>query len=126
MTDDRTSVLSQEIRQLQACRGSYEVMRSGLRRVLEDLQRSYQALISQDGEREIEHAEASSHPIVVDVKQYRQVQCSGSPTSRRVHVILYRSTRSQTLTSSHLRLDKSRDAANRHRRLCTERGHAYD
>lgn len=42
-------MLSQEIRQLQACRGSYEVMRSGLRRVLEDLQRSYQALISQDG-----------------------------------------------------------------------------
>ncbi len=44
----KTSLLSSEVRQLQNCRGSYEVLRSGLGRVLEDLHRSHQALTAED------------------------------------------------------------------------------
>lgn len=44
----KTSLLGSEVRQLQTCRGTYEVLRSGLRRVLEDLHRSHQALTADD------------------------------------------------------------------------------
>lgn len=44
----KTSVLSSEVRQLQSCKGSFEVVRSGLRRVLDELHRSHQALSGQD------------------------------------------------------------------------------
>ncbi|CAK9781628.1 unnamed protein product [Cutaneotrichosporon oleaginosum] len=42
----KTSLLQSEVRQLQSCRSSYEVLRSGLRRVLEDLHRSHDYLRS--------------------------------------------------------------------------------
>lgn len=44
----KTSLLGSEVRQLQSCKGSYEVLRSGLRRVLEDLHRSHQALMADE------------------------------------------------------------------------------
>lgn len=44
----KTSLLTSEVRQLQSCKGSYEVLRSGLRRVLEDHHRSNQALMADD------------------------------------------------------------------------------
>lgn len=44
----KTSVLGSEVRQLQSCKGNYEVLRSGLRRVLEDLHRSHQSLMADD------------------------------------------------------------------------------
>lgn len=44
----KTSVLSSEVRQLQSCRRSYEIVRSGLRCVLEEHQRSHQALTADD------------------------------------------------------------------------------
>ncbi|BEJ00543.1 hypothetical protein CcaverHIS631_0504000 [Cutaneotrichosporon cavernicola] len=42
----KASLLQSEVRQLQSCRSSYEVLRSGLRRVLEDLHRSHDFLRS--------------------------------------------------------------------------------
>ncbi|GMK55682.1 hypothetical protein CspeluHIS016_0207380 [Cutaneotrichosporon spelunceum] len=42
----KTSLLQSEVRQLQSCRSSYDVLRSGLRRVLEDLHRSHDFLRS--------------------------------------------------------------------------------
>jgi hypothetical protein len=45
----RTSTLSSEVRLLQACNGSYEILHSGLRRILDDLYRSHQALTTPKG-----------------------------------------------------------------------------
>ncbi|KAL1406130.1 hypothetical protein Q8F55_007813 [Vanrija albida] len=44
----KTSTLSSEVRQLQSCKGNYEVLRSGLRMVLDDLHRSHRALTAPD------------------------------------------------------------------------------
>lgn len=50
MLTGRTSTLSAEVRQLQQCQVNYDVLRSGLRRVSEDLQQSYESLTSPTGE----------------------------------------------------------------------------
>lgn len=44
----KTSLLRSEVRQLQNCKGNYEILRSGLRRILEDLHRSHQTLLSDE------------------------------------------------------------------------------
>ncbi len=47
---NRTSILGSEIRQIQASKTSYEILQSGLRRITEELHRSYQKLTREGGE----------------------------------------------------------------------------
>lgn len=85
----KTSLLSSEVRQLQSCGGSYEVLRSGLRRILEDLHRSHQALSSDDARVKLTSTSVSINKFSTLAVQLL-VECTSlsfAPTKHRISLL---------------------------------------